>query len=67
MITIESDRTASAIQTIAGEVLGWQPSVSQAGRLGNEISFPTLTPAVLSQLRKRLALNGHRVYVTRTK
>jgi hypothetical protein len=66
-ITIESDRTASAVQTIAAEVLGWQPGVTQAGRLGNEMTFTELHPDTLATLRRALRAGGHRVYVTRSK
>lgn len=65
MITIECDRTAGAIQSIAARVLGQQVSVTQAGRLGNEITFADLDAATLDALRQALSAGGHRVYVTR--
>lgn len=37
-ITIESDLTAGAAQTVVAEALGWQIGVSQAGRLGVEVA-----------------------------
>ncbi|HET6699523.1 MAG TPA: hypothetical protein VFG88_10580 [Nocardioidaceae bacterium] len=37
-VTIESNLTAGAAQTVLAEALGWQPGVSQAGRLGVEVA-----------------------------
>lgn len=67
MITIESDRTAGAIQTIAAGVLGYQPSVTQAGCLGNEINFAGLDAATVSALRAALRAGGHAVHVHKTR
>lgn len=66
MITIESDRAASAIQSIAAEVLGYQVGVTQAGRLGNEITFRDLDPADVTALSDALSAGGHLVHVTVT-
>lgn len=65
MITIESDRTAAALQTIASEILGEQVSVTQAGRLGNEITIGDLDPIRLALLRGALRGDTYHVYVTR--
>lgn len=67
MITIETDHTAFAAQTIAAEVLGYQPGISQAGRLGVEMSFTSIDKGSLDTLRKRLRAGGHRVLTSRTR
>ena len=67
MITIETSHTTGSAQTIAAKVLGWTPGVSQAGRLGTELSFTSIDQADLDALRTALRRGGRRVWTTRTK
>lgn len=64
MITIETSRTVGSAQTIAAEVLGYQPGVSQAGRLGTELTFAALEPATRDALVEALGADGSDVVVT---
>ncbi|MGH3500283.1 MAG: helix-turn-helix transcriptional regulator [Nocardioidaceae bacterium] len=64
MITIETGHTTGAAQTIAAEVLGHQPGVSQAGRLGTELAFSSLAAEQLDALTQALGEGGRPVYVT---
>ncbi|MHB8274729.1 MAG: hypothetical protein ACYDC9_08205 [Dermatophilaceae bacterium] len=66
MITIETDHSVSGIQAIAGQVLGSQVSVSQAGRLGQEITFSADRDGVVPALVAALREGGHEVVVTAT-
>jgi hypothetical protein len=67
MITIESDRTAGAIQTIAAEILGHHVGVTQSGRLGNEITLHDgYGGGIIEELLTALGANGHGVEVTHT-
>lgn len=65
MITIETDRTPGAAQTITAEVLGYIHGVSVAGRLGVQIDLSSLTVAEEDALVSALSAGGHAAVVTR--
>lgn len=62
---IETAATAGTLQTVVTEVTGAIPSVSQSGRLGNEVRAH-LTVEQARQIRTRLARHG-RTWTTRVR